>query len=59
MAADVQASILQRHLAGDSLSAIARLLNTDQTTMPSRAGRWSHTGVGGVVRRWSTGKAAA
>jgi len=57
--ADVQARIVQRHLAGDSLSAIARLLNTDQTPTPSGAGRWSHTVVGGVVRRWSAGRAAA
>jgi DNA invertase Pin-like site-specific DNA recombinase len=57
--ADVQARIVQRHLAGDSLSAIARLLNTDETPTPSGAGRWSHTVVGGVVKRWTATEAAA
>lgn len=57
--ADVQARIVQRHLAGDSLSAIARRLNMDETPTPSGVGRWSDTVVGGVVRRWSAGKAAA
>jgi len=51
--ADVQAVILQRHAAGDSYSAIARHLTSTQTPTPSGTGNWSHSVVGGVVRRWS------
>jgi DNA invertase Pin-like site-specific DNA recombinase len=56
--ADVQAVILQRHRAGDSLSAIARHLTDSAVPTPTGGAGWSHSVVGGVVRRWSLAKAA-
>ncbi|WP_104195226.1 recombinase family protein [Cryobacterium sp. M25] len=55
---EVQAAILLHHAAGLSLSAIARRLNIEGVPTQSGAGQWSHTVVGGVVRR-SAEKVAA
>jgi DNA invertase Pin-like site-specific DNA recombinase len=49
--ADVRSLILQRHSAGESLSAIARHLNDDGVPTQTGSGQWTHTVVGGVVRR--------
>ncbi|WP_258062570.1 MULTISPECIES: recombinase family protein [unclassified Rathayibacter] len=52
--ADFQAFILKRKAAGASLSAIARSLNADDVPTSSGAARWTHSLIGGVVRRWAT-----
>ncbi|WP_235511498.1 recombinase family protein [Agromyces sp. Root81] len=52
ISADVQAAILQHHRAGLSYSAIARRLESEGVPTVSGSGRWTHTVVGGVVRRW-------
>ncbi|WP_258064657.1 recombinase family protein [Rathayibacter sp. AY1E5] len=57
--AEVQALILQRKAAGASLSAIARSLNADVVPTPSGAGRWTHSVIGGVVRRWTSKEVSA
>jgi DNA invertase Pin-like site-specific DNA recombinase len=55
---EVQATILDQHAAGLSMSAIARQLNADGVPTQSGAGQWSHTVVGGVVRRSAVESAA-
>lgn len=57
--ADLQALILQRKAAGQSLQGIARYLNAEGIPTPSGAGRWSHTVIGGVVKRWAVTEANA
>lgn len=55
---EVQAAILDHRASGLSLSAIARQLNADGVPTQSGVGQWTHTVIGGVVRR-SAEKAAA
>ena len=52
---EVQAAILDHHASGLSLSAIARQLNADGVPTQSGVGHWTHTVVGGIVRRATRG----